>query len=589
MKSCLCFVDHKLQIIDWTQSFIQLIGFENDDILNKPLANILTLSEMLPEKLDVLKSYPDFFLPFTLKKKDSSLIHVCGKLALNERNGNEIYSIQFLNQFQTNQEFYTLVNTAPYPIFHIEKSAIKFTNASGNQLIENIHTTAQLKSKLGEHFNFQSIDHLFEEIEAESLHKFYRFSEGNAPFNNHELIIFPFNADQTPDHTYSLALLVKNDANEISSAGKNVLFELKNSQIELEQQINALNEFLLVSEFNINGETTYVNKLYAHLSGYRENELMGQPFNFLHENKSLVNWNSIIEGNSWRGELTLNHKNSGKYTVYNILLPFFDIHNNISKIYSISFDISPIKSLQKELDQALKKERELGRMKTRFVSIASHQFRTPIAIIQANTELIKLITKQKEVDQNKLMVSIDRIIDEIKTIKDLLNDVLSYEGINSKQELPIKSKLLISRKLYKLIDKFQNIPEYKNRIVFENTGKEFPILADTKMLEYALSNLISNALKYSEDKVLINLTFNQDTLNLKIIDQGIGIPAEDMASLFQPFFRGKNTIKYQGTGLGLSIAKEYIEVNDGKITVQTKLKKGTTFTLSFHSGDSIKE
>jgi PAS domain S-box-containing protein len=238
---------------------------------------------------------------------------------------------------------------------------------------------------------------------------------------------------------------------------------------------------------------------------------------------------------------------------------------------------------QIQLKLSLEKEKELGELKSRFVATASHQFRTPMSVIQSNAELFKLITKNSDVEiRSKLDRVSNRIQTEIKRMVNLMDDILILGKINAGTSMYLEYESVnIVDLCQKLIDGFKDVTSEKRKIKLEVSGKEKKISLDKNLIGHALNNLISNALKYSTDAdPCIAIKFEKEKLILNIIDGGIGIPEEEIPNLFQPFHRAKNVGDIPGTGLGLAIVKEYIEIHGGEISVESKLNNGTTFTIS---------
>jgi signal transduction histidine kinase len=235
---------------------------------------------------------------------------------------------------------------------------------------------------------------------------------------------------------------------------------------------------------------------------------------------------------------------------------------------------------KEELSMALKKEKEIGELKSRFVATASHQFRTPLTTIQATLGLLSM-HKEKMGDEFVTIFdkSHQRIIKEISNMTELMNEVLILGKINS-GSLQVNIELISVAELTEAVIEGFNVLE-PNRIEFNVYGTEHEMKIDKKLFEHALSNFVSNALKYSpKDKIVsIELTFSDNTVVLAIKDSGIGIPAKDLKYFFDPFFRASNVMDIKGTGLGTSIAKDYIEMQGGKVEVSSELGQGTEIKL----------
>ena len=225
-------------------------------------------------------------------------------------------------------------------------------------------------------------------------------------------------------------------------------------------------------------------------------------------------------------------------------------------------------------------------MKSRFVSTASHQFRTPLTVIRSNVELLQM---QSDLMDDKLKPKFDkaseRINHEVKRMTDLMDEVLILGKINAGR-VPFEPKLTdVVSICRELVNEYNGIQNDGRKVNFKIEGKQTKLNLDEKLFSHTISNLLSNALKYSEGRgnPEMTLQFNKKSLKIRVTDQGIGIPENEIDNLFQPFFRAANASETPGTGLGLAICKEYIELNGGTIEVKSEQNKGTTFNLEFQS------
>jgi signal transduction histidine kinase len=237
-----------------------------------------------------------------------------------------------------------------------------------------------------------------------------------------------------------------------------------------------------------------------------------------------------------------------------------------------------------ELDYSLNKEKELGRLKTSFVSTASHQFRTPLSVIQSNTELLEMLTTtDKKQDLEKYKKITNRITVAISKMTDLMNDVLTLGKLTSGNVPYTPEDIDLVDFCEKLTEEFNAVQLDVRSINFVTEGEAYKVQLDAKLLNHALSNLISNAFKYSVGKgnPQLSIHFKPTEVVLSVKDYGMGIPQEEQLHLFEPFFRADNVTEIKGTGLGLSIAKEYVEVNKGNIVANSILGEGSCFEITF--------
>lgn len=234
---------------------------------------------------------------------------------------------------------------------------------------------------------------------------------------------------------------------------------------------------------------------------------------------------------------------------------------------------------QLELNEALNKEKELNDIKSRFVSMASHEFRTPLSTILSSTALVAKYPLTE--DQDKREKHLRRIKDSVKHLNDLLGDFLSLGKLEEGKILAESGRFNAREFIQEVCDEMKPMLKQGQEIQHAYRGDAM-FVTDKRLLKNILINLLSNAIKFSgEDKtILVDVTNAGEELTIDVCDQGIGIPEEDLQHLFSTFFRGKNAINIEGTGLGLNIVRRYADLMHGTISVSSKLQKGSTFHLS---------
>ena len=232
-----------------------------------------------------------------------------------------------------------------------------------------------------------------------------------------------------------------------------------------------------------------------------------------------------------------------------------------------------------EIRTALKKEKELSDLKSRFVTMASHEFRTPLSTILSSTTLIENYNKKGEIEKSEKHFK--KIKSAVKHLTETLDDFLSLTKLeDGKIELHMESFMLLAF-CEEFILENQALLKKGQTIEKEMPKEDIELFFDKKLLKHIIFNLFSNAAKYSEEgkviKCKVEVVDNQ--LIIKIIDQGIGIPPNEQKHLFSRFFRGSNVINISGTGIGLNIVKEYLDLIDGSIHFESIVNEGTTFTI----------
>ncbi len=244
-----------------------------------------------------------------------------------------------------------------------------------------------------------------------------------------------------------------------------------------------------------------------------------------------------------------------------------------------------IKDRTQSLSEALEKEKELNELKSRFVSMASHEFRTPLSTILSSAYLLTKYPNSE--DQPKRDRHIQRIVSSVNTLNDILNDFLSVGKIEEGKIQVRFAETHIEENLTGIINELQTIIRPGQTISYYHEGHPLFIL-DTTLLKHIVMNLVSNAIKFSPENSEISVTTftDRDGMTLSIKDQGVGISKEDQQHLFERFFRGANVTNIQGTGLGLHIVAKYAELLNGNISCISELGKGTEFIITFKAKTS---
>ena len=238
--------------------------------------------------------------------------------------------------------------------------------------------------------------------------------------------------------------------------------------------------------------------------------------------------------------------------------------------------LEDLKKAEKEILISLEKEKELGELKSRFVSMASHEFRTPLTTVLSSANLI---AKYTEGDQQEAREKhIDRIRKSVENLTSILNDFLSLEQLESGLQKVEHLEVDLNELLVDLIDEMNHTLKKDQSIQVK--GKAPTISTDSNILRNILINLVSNAIKYSNEGDVIAIHIkSKNELIIHVKDHGIGIPQEEQKRMFQRFFRAGNATNIQGTGLGLNIVKKYVQLIDGNISFVSEEGKGSTFSL----------
>lgn len=298
------------------------------------------------------------------------------------------------------------------------------------------------------------------------------------------------------------------------------------------------------------------------------------------------NWTTIrpIFPKVFEGESFLDYEVPGRFSNLDLVfdaVPLKEPDGSINKIAVITRNITDLKKVESELRKALTKEQELGMLKSRFVSMASHEFRTPLSTILSSASL--MIQYIKEEQQDKRQRHFQKIKSSVDILTTILNDFLSLSRLEEGRVDVNPEIFEIHEYCAEAIDDVRNNLKYNQTIRLQHTNTKIQINLDKKLLKLILFNLISNASKYADEgtEIICDISINKNKLIISITDQGIGIPEEEQIHLFDRFFRASNATAIKGTGLGLHIVKRYAELMGGEIHFESHLGKGSTFSVSF--------
>lgn len=292
----------------------------------------------------------------------------------------------------------------------------------------------------------------------------------------------------------------------------------------------------------------------------------------------------ILENVKKQGELHFDKEivlNNGKVKILNIIIKFLlDEESKIKGLFGTLHDITLRKKAEEEINRALEKEKEINQIKERFTWMISHEFRTPLTVIQSNLQLLEKFGENTPEDKKKEMIQ--KGLAACKKIESLLDDILQVGKMKERKvELQLSHMNLVDF-TQTLVEEL-SISEYGNdRIVFLHSDKKlFDCEHDKKTLRKIFTNLLNNALKYSprDKKVELNLELENENFVITVKDEGIGIPKEDISKIFENFYRSSNVGTTKGSGIGLALVKEYIDILGGRVEVESILGQGSIFRV----------
>jgi PAS domain S-box-containing protein len=371
-------------------------------------------------------------------------------------------------------------------------------------------------------------------------------------------------------------------------------------QLESEAGFKALFEFATIGILVIgsNGCIELANPCIEKLFDYKKAELIGQPVEILIPEAFRRNHVHYREGYFEKpkarpmgyGLNLFARKKDGTEFAAEISLGHYQLEDQQLAVAFVT-DITERKRSREELEdkviertlevtQSLEREKELNEMKSRFVAMASHEFRTPLTAILSSLALVD--TYKNECHEEKRKKHIERIKSSVTNLTEILNDFLLLDKAEQGKVEIFMERFDLAEFAEDIIEETNGILKQGQRISFLYNGEK-EIVQDKKMLRHVFLNLLSNAIKYSgEDKIVyFSIEASQGLVNVKVKDEGIGIPDDEQQHLFDKYYRAKNATNIQGTGLGLSIVKRHVELLNGTISFISKFGEGTTFTIGF--------
>ncbi|MBT8178686.1 MAG: PAS domain S-box protein [Eudoraea sp.] len=377
-------------------------------------------------------------------------------------------------------------------------------------------------------------------------------------------------------------------------------------RVNIEQEVNylvrifneSLNEIYVLEADNL--KISHANFGACINSGYTLEELRGKSLLALLPQYNKAKFHKALEPIFRRSrekiilETLLKRKDGSEYPV--------EVHLQSSKkgdnrvIICIILDITEkrnymdrleatVEERTRQLQEALSREIELNELKTKFLSMVSHEFKTPLSAILTSATLVgKYQETESQEKRNRHLKTIKR---EVKHLNNILNDFLSIERFEKGKELYNLTKFSLSKVINEVVYNANMMLKSGQRINYPKDVDDLTVCQDEKIVSLALTNLLYNSIKYSPEDTLIDIqvTAGDDMLVIKVIDEGIGIPEKDQRFIFERYFRAENVLLTQGTGIGLNIVKSHVDNLGGSISFSSRENEGTTFTLVFPIDD----
>lgn len=240
-----------------------------------------------------------------------------------------------------------------------------------------------------------------------------------------------------------------------------------------------------------------------------------------------------------------------------------------------------LKKKSSKLIKALNEEKYISQLQSEFVSLVSHEFRTPLSIIKATSDVIKRVyINNKNDNQEQLLQQIHKIDNAILRMNKLIDSTLTLSRLELGKIEFNPTSFCLKELVLEIVERYQDISS-KVKFSINIDTKGILLNGDKNLIDQIFTNLISNAIKYSNNSPHITITCSVDNnqFTISVEDDGIGMSKEDLKKLFIKYFRSKNTIGTSGTGIGLYLVKQFITLHHGTITAESELDKGSKFTF----------
>ncbi|MDB5872644.1 MAG: domain S-box protein, partial [Ramlibacter sp.] len=390
-----------------------------------------------------------------------------------------------------------------------------------------------------------------------------------------ELSIWPVRSGDS--HTFSSFI---RDISKRKAAEK----ALAESEAKYRKVVENVNEGILVTAA---GRILFANPRALELTGLDDETARSKPFiEFIHvddRERVLNNHLRRLKGEAVENnyQFRVIHRN-GEVRWLEISAVVFEWQDTPATLNFLT-DVTERRQVEQDMRTALARERELSELKSRFVAVASHEFRTPLAAILSSIELLDDYGSRLPDDERKEIVGL--IKNAVSRMNKMVEQVLLTSRLESGKFAFEPKPRNISELLVQVAAEMDQAHPQAARIAMQCEGVEQARLVDAKLLSHILVNLLGNALKYSPPDTSVTCIASADgeRLRLSIADRGIGIPPADLPRLFESFHRGTNVGNIQGTGIGLHIVKECVELHHGSIEVQSEPGQGATFHVRLHA------
>ncbi|MCW6053902.1 PAS domain S-box protein [Lyngbya sp. CCAP 1446/10] len=571
------------QMFGWTEA--EVINHPNPIFIDDPLEDYSTLRSNLLQgitysRVELRRHKKDgsaidiIFSAAPLKNSENQIDGIVAVIADITEQNQQAQQVRLLQSVVVNTNDAVVITEAEpidelgLRIIYVNEAFTKITGYSPEEVLGKTPRILQgTKTDSAELDKIRSALSRWESVTVEVIN--YR-KNGSEYWN--EFSIVPV-ADRTGWYTHWIA--IQRD----TTGRKQAEQALRHSEERFRSLIeNALDIIMIL---NTDGTIHYVSPSVEKVLGYPVSELVGNKiFEPIHPDDFATTYHSLT--NTLQSaeispplEFRYRHKDNSWRTLEAISQPFID-NAATTQIIVNARDITERKRLD-EIRLALEREKELSILKTHFFSMASHEFRTPLSTALAAAQVLENSPSAWN-DSEKRLRNLHRIQDSVRNMVQLLDDILTINRAET-GKLEFNPKLLVLDKFcHQFVEEIRLSTASQYTLTFTCEGNPIPVCLDERLLSSILSNILSNAIKYSPKggNVHLGLEFQLDAVILQVQDRGIGIFPEDRKQLFEPFHRGKNVRTIPGTGLGLIVVKKCVDLHQGTIQITSEVGLGTT-------------
>jgi len=359
----------------------------------------------------------------------------------------------------------------------------------------------------------------------------------------------------------------------------------KEAELQLRKLSNIIEQApLSIVITDLWGAIEYTNPRFTKVTGYTAQEALGKNPRLLKSGEMPAElyrdmWATLKRGEVWSGELRNRRKNGETYLETAVISPVLNALGEVTHYVALKEDLTAQKRREADAEAKLAQEHEISEMKSRFISVTSHQFRTPMAAAMGSAEI--LANHLDRLSPEKRTELFARINSSLTRMTVMLDEILLLNRIDAKRLEVKPAKVDLGVFVKDMIEGIRMGDTADHRFEFNDKSQGDRFITDPNLLNNILENLLSNAVRYSPagSVITVEMEVDNNELRLSVVDQGMGIPPEDRARIFEPFERASNVGTIKGTGLGLNIVKRMSEMLGGTIALDCPERGGCRFTV----------